>query len=228
MITCLEAVQINYESRVDEINQYFDFISKLESQGDFFGKQFPDIDNREILKTLKANCFLLLYNLMESVTKSTIQGLYDHLKEKNVKYDDCCERIKKVVLKNAVHEKNRHTLQKKLKKIVLDIVTETFLVETLLSGSVDAQSLRKLAGEYGFSGHLAGNGFSGERLVEVKNKRNDLAHGEITFNEAGRDTSLNDLEDIKTDVFGYMQQFIINVDVYLSSRQYLASPAILD
>lgn len=226
-IVAIPAVQVDYDSRVSEIEQYFEFLHLLDS-----GKAevsalmaLGALDETTLFKTLKANCFLLLYNLMEAVTKNAIQGIYDHMRVEGTDYDSCCDSIKKVVLNNIKQQKlgvdKAHQL---LQDIVRHIVTETFLVETLLSGNVDSDALRTLARDYGVSPKLASRHSDGTRLVEVKGKRNALAHGSMTFNDVGKDFLLSDLETIKANVFGYMQQFILNVDDYLQKRRYLAQP----
>jgi hypothetical protein len=48
-------------------------------------------------KILKANGFLLLYNLAESSIKKAIEEIYVELNNKTVTYEDIREELKKVV-----------------------------------------------------------------------------------------------------------------------------------
>jgi len=226
-IICIQSVQLDYEARASEIERYFEFLNLLDSGQVEVSTLMAlgQVDENALFKTLKANCFLLLYNLMEAVTKNAIQSIYDHMRSEGTSYDLCCDQIKKVVLKNIKSEKlGIETAHRRLSDVVRHIVTETFLVESLLSGSVDASSLKDLARTYGVSQKLHSRHSDGKRLVDVKSKRNALAHGSLTFNDVGKDFPLSELEDIKKNVLIYMQQFIINVDIFLSRRLYLANP----
>lgn len=225
-ITCLISVQNDFDARVTEIEGYFSFLRLIDNNTDDISTSISGHLNKdELLKTLKAGCFLLIYNLMEAATKNSIQGVYDYLRIQGIAYDSCCEAIKKIALKNLKSEKiSVANAYSKLSDIVKHILTETFLVENLLSGSVDARSLKSLAEEYGISSRLSTKHSDGSKLLDVKNKRNNLAHGSLTFNEVGRDYTVDELFIIKDNVLVFMQKFIANVDAYLNSREYLDTP----
>jgi len=225
LLGIMQSVQDDFDSRVGEIDRYFNFVSLLDSR-------VPDalavitnagLDDDALFKTMKANCFLLLYNLMEATTKNSIQGIYDHLRQEGVVYDDCCDLVKKVAIKNIRHEKlGVDQVHAKLGVLVTHMVTETYQPKYLLSGSVDRESLVCLARSYGVSTRLASRQSDGKRLEDVKKQRNALAHGNLTFDEVGRDATWSDLIDIKGNVVHYMQSFINNVNDYLAARKYLA------
>lgn len=232
----IQSVQDDYDARASEIERYFSFLEMMDAgQKDIsHALRAKSVDEADLFKTLKANFFLLLYNLMEAVTKNTIQGIYDHLRGQNARYDDCCVCLKKVVFKNIkremtvlsiVESKAPHNLIFDRQQDIADhIMAEAFLVKNLLSGSVDAKALRELAEDFGLHPVKGSRDKNPERLVTVKSRRNKLAHGEQTFNEVGKDYSILELKDTKESVLNYMQQFVLNVDDYLSKRQYLANP----
>ncbi|MDP3923394.1 MAG: MAE_28990/MAE_18760 family HEPN-like nuclease, partial [Hydrogenophaga sp.] len=61
-------------------------------------------------------------------------------------------------------------------------------------------------------------------LQKVKNKRNELAHGEKSFTDLGRDLAVEDLESDSSSVFGNLKKIANEVDKYLRDRRYLAPP----
>ena len=79
----MQTVLLDFHTRVQEVNQYFEFLNgliekttKLEVLGDNGEKKIIVIDP-DIAKTLKANAFLLLYNLVESTMRNAIEAIFD-------------------------------------------------------------------------------------------------------------------------------------------------------
>lgn len=60
----------------------------------------------------------------------------------------------------------------------------------IISGNIDAKLINKILKSYGFS---ALDNPMKIHLLKVKNLRNKLAHGELTFKEVGRQLVLDDL-----------------------------------
>ena len=144
----------------------------------------------ELAKTLKANGFLLLYNLVESTLRNAIQAIFDELASSKVSFDRVKTELKIIVLQNlkACAPDKVHL---KMSKISVDIITAGFDPERLFSGNVDGRLIRETATKYGFSSKTEyGKTKNGENLLIVKTNRNDLAHGIKSFEEVGRDKTI--------------------------------------
>ena len=57
----------------------------------------------------------------------------------------------------------------------------------------------------------------------IKSKRNDLAHGNKSFGEVGRDVSIRELIQYKNETIEYMRAILQNIEEYLTDQQYLDS-----
>ncbi len=73
----MNTVLLDFEKRVSEIDKYFVFIENLEQNSAvlFFPKKRTHkylSNDPELLKVLKANIFLMLYNLAEASIKQSI------------------------------------------------------------------------------------------------------------------------------------------------------------
>ena len=69
---------------------------------------------------------------------------------------------------------------------------------------MDAQKIRDICNNHGIIIHLDPQCRGGEILKEVKEERNNLAHGTISFVECGRNYSIDDLKknkEMKQNVF---------------------------
>ncbi len=201
------------------------FVSSLDSKkvrladGALQGDAYENSEEHELLKTLKANLFLLLYNLVEATVKNAIEAIFERLSRESISFDVCRSELKQVVLRNL----KGHSVEQihvNMTSIAIDVVTKTFRKEQLFSGNVDAREIRETAKKYGFN-HPTVNG---NELLTVKSNRNDLAHGDKTFSAVGADYDVPRLKKIAMQVFRYLGEFIKNIDSYLASKSYLAAP----
>ncbi len=57
-------------------------------------------------------------------------------------------------------------------------------------------------------------------METVKDRRNDLAHGTLSFAECGRDYTINDLEEIKNQAVTFLKGLLDGMKLYYDERQY--------
>jgi hypothetical protein len=219
-------VQIDFATRSEEVTRYFRFLQAFDDRRVTFAEADADADTLSpleqgaLFKTLKANGFLLLYNLVESTSKNAIEAIFDEFKNQGVSFDLCSDEVRKIILANL----KRHDVEKilpNLSKISVDVVVATFSKAHLFNGNVDARHLRKVAKNYGFRTPRR----KSDELLTVKSNRNDLAHGNKSFADIGRDYDVDRLESIRAEVVTFLEEFLVNVAEYLTSRSYLALPA---
>lgn len=228
-------VKRDFQERCDEINSYFEFLEKVITRN---GKILYSDDKSEnlnpiLVKTLKANGFLLLYNLAESSIKQAIQAIFEEIIRDNVKYEDAKEEIRKEFVKfmkkinteNFVFSVNN--LSEDLISYCLSVKqqptdTQPQYIKELFSGNVHAKTIRSLAEKYGFSfatnPKLTNNG---RALQTVKDKRNDLAHGVFSFQAIGKEYTETDLIKMKEQVLAYLEQILDNIEDYINKKEFL-------
>jgi len=214
----------DFNERSKEVSKYFIFLKNLEQEAIQLSmkenSKVKTIDS-ELLKTLKASGFLLLYNLVEATMRNAIEAIFDELRDKRVSYDNIKPKLKKIILKNF-KKRNPDNIVGSITDISLDIITVCFDRHDLFSGNVDGKEIKETAKKYGFShktnGEKTGNG---NDLLTVKTNRNYLAHGFKSFSEVGRDKSADELLEIKNKVLRYLRQILENIEQYLSDQEYL-------
>ncbi|OCR00639.1 hypothetical protein BCD67_11720 [Oscillatoriales cyanobacterium USR001] len=220
----------DFNERSKEVSKYFMFLKSLEhgntklAMVDKGGvsQKIKEIDP-ELIKTLKASSFLLLYNLVEATMRNAIQVIFDELKSQVVSYDQLRPELKKIVLKN-LKKRNTDKIFSSITAISIDIIHVGFDKDDLFSGNLDARKIRTTATEYGFSDwtDYAKTG-DGEDLVIIKSNRNDLAHGFKSFAEVGKDKTTDELLEIKNKTIKYLRKILQNIEQYLSNQDYLDS-----
>jgi hypothetical protein len=78
--------------------------------------------------------------------------------------------------------------------------------------------VRKIAKDFGF---VPPSKKSSE-LLTVKANRNDLAHGQKSFAEVGRDFDLPRLKQIRTEVIKFLEALLDSIGTYITDGSYLA------
>ena len=60
----------------------------------------------------------------------------------------------------------------------------------------------------------------GQVLIDIKKKRNWLAHGEKSFIEVGSSSTFSQLNDAKNYVCDFLGEFINSVEEYITNKHY--------
>lgn len=153
--------------------------------------------------------------------RNSIEAIFDEFKNQAISFDRLKPAIKMIVIQNM---KNRSPkkIYLHINQISTDIVTATFERQELFSGNVDSRLIKELAQKYGFSYKTEFTKTkNGQNLVVVKSNRNDLAHGLKSFEEVGRDKTIDELLEIKDEVIEYLRQILENIKIYLDNQEYL-------
>jgi hypothetical protein len=202
-----------FQDRADEIETYFTFIDTFTQSN----------KNEELNKILKSNLILMLYNLMESTISNAIEEIHNNIHSNAISFDLLKVDLRKNLIKH-LKSFNPHDFVTSINNISLDIVKKSFNKQKIFNGNVDSRKIRELGGVYGFSSTTTYiNTKNGQCLVDIKGRRNDLAHGIFSFTEVGKEYSLQDLEKMKNETKNYLLEILNNIDSYLSQQEYKES-----
>lgn len=223
----------DFSERRKEINLYFDFLEDIIDKKAIL--QFKKLSraegppqvykpvNRQLIHTLKANGYLLLYNAVESTMKNAIEAIHNEFVKNEVEFNDLGNPLQKKIIRRF-REAQLKLDDISLSPISLEIINAGFDKSSLFSGNVDAKKIREIAEAYGFSHQTDPRTTDGgRRLVDVKYNRNHLAHGNVSFSECGQETSIEDLVNTKAQVLSYLETILQNIETYLENMEYVAN-----
>lgn len=219
----------DFNTRVKEIEVYFTLLEEIINQNASLylplksRNKIKRIDE-ELIKVLKANSFLLLYNLIESSIKLSITEIYDQISIKNKKYNEVVEEIRKIwILENYKNFQGKGTdfIFETINNLTEDIISIRFNPDKIISGNIDGRKVRDFALQYGFSEKTHHSAKNGVKLHQVKTQRNLLAHGSLSFAECGRQYTYEDLVESKKQVIIYLRSILKNINTYLTQNIYL-------
>ena len=215
----------DFDERAQEVSKYFLFLKNLEKGSIKLGmgnenKKIKDIDT-ELLKTLKATGFLLLYNLIESTMTNGIEAINDKIKDDKIYFDNLKDELRVIIIKNFNKNKSAKDLAQKIQNISVSIVSEGLDNKKRFSGNVNNEVIKELSKSYGFSAQTHKKTRDGNDLINIKNHRNDLAHGSQSFKEIGRNTTADELLEIQKRVVCYLREILQNIETCISKQEYL-------
>lgn len=225
----MTTVLADFEKRVTEIELFFKHLENLEEKNAQL--YFPSRTkhkfqphNNELIKVMKANVFLLLYNLAESSIKQSLSEIYDTITSENLSYTSVIDEIKKIwIAQNHDNFRNKgtDTIFTSINNLATEIIDIKFDANKVISGNIDGRKIREFSEKHGFSEKTHKNANNGNKLHQVKTQRNNLAHGTTSFAECGRNYSVSQLRDIKKEVILFLRNILKNIKKYLDNRKYV-------
>lgn len=224
----MNTVISDFEKRVAEIELFFRHLEAIEEKGGKLSvvthssRRLRSLDP-ELIKVLKANLFVLLYNLAESTMRQAITEILDKISSERITYSQASDQVKKMWLDTGhkkFKNKSADDIFQSLSRLADDIVDIRFSSDTFGGGNVDGRKIREYSNIYGFSCTVHRNAKKGVKLYDVKKRRNDLAHGLVSFAECGRNYTVSDLRSTKREVIIFLRGILQNVVRYLDAKQF--------
>lgn len=229
------SVKQAFDDRVDEINLFYKLLDDIiKKEGQLI---FPnEVDRREnldikLISILKSSATLQLYNLIESTITNSLKFVHDTFTREEILYENLSDEIQKIWIrfhydyfKVTSNEKDvLHNL-----KVLVDTwahnsvpirlpFTEYIKYNTgsNFSGNLDAKEIRKISEKYGIDFDE-----KCDEIRRVRDKRNKLAHGELSFEEMGRSDTIEYMTNLKDKTIAFLNLFLDSVDNYLSDSKY--------
>lgn len=237
-----------YENRKDEIEKFIGLMKFLEKKklyieedddkeisfDDFFyeGELKIDLKYQELINILKSNVSLMLYNIIEFTVTGLLECIYDEIKMQNLSYEDVTESIRenwrRAILKGTRDpQANYNTFLKKNEEIIDYILSKRTLdmriKEILPTGNFDGSSIKDTFKSHGIRISTNSQNFRPDILKNIKDNRNSLAHGSVSFVDAVRDDSIGDIENNANFITSFLRELIDAVEEYIHNEQYKIS-----
>jgi len=210
-----------YNKRLSEVEIYFDTLTFLDAGKckivctDILGAQSSKEIDTNLSTILKANGFLLLYNLVESTVRNSIKAIFISAQSKKLSFKHFTDNLRKLWIKQEIKNIKQDDIFALSKKI-LENELLAFRSDCVdISGNIDAQQIRDIAKQFGFQ-----ESKNGRDLATIKEKRNKLAHGEFTFSEIGKDYTIRDLIKYKNSTKAYLEDVLSKIEDYINNEEF--------
>lgn len=235
LITAMIGAEETYSSRCREIERFFDMLKFMRDNRDSKLSGYEPADgeapntyviSRELEKTLRASAYLMLYNLVEATMTNAIDAIHQHIADEQIGFDQLKEDVRRIAIKGlrkAVSSEAPPELLNASIPISSALIWLGFDKKDLFSGNLDGRLIKDKAKEYGFQlvNHDKVASRDGTRLLNVKTKRNELAHGGISFEDCGQETSVDELVAIFGEIKIFIKAVLDGISEYLATKGYL-------
>lgn len=212
----------DFERRREQVKRYLAIVSREERQALLGASRKIDLDR---LHLLRGGTFLILYNLVEASTRGALEAIHEDMAARRIKFNQLSPALRREVVK-GFKKKADPDKHAELTDLPVDFVAAALDVDQHFSGNVDSKLIRKIAGLYGFSTETdASKTHNGADLLQIKSNRNDLAHGDKTYDEVGRSVTARDLIGVSLRSTAYIRRVLQNVQDYVTNQGYL-DPAV--
>lgn len=215
----------NYRKRAEDINETFQlvkFISEVETH-----KNHPIFDattktnlyiSIEMQCSLKAQFLIVLYNIVESTVCECLNSIYDSIADDSLLYSDLSDEMRNM-WKNYLR-RTSHPDKSKPDADLMGMKIHFGSLAVNISGSLDIRKVIDVFSKHGcYLDETNREKYSNSFLV-VKNKRNNLAHGNISFSECGSNYLVSDLKRFKENILDGMSEVIIRVKKFIDNKSY--------
>lgn len=225
-----------------EIRAYLDFLKVAVERRAMLSARDGELQfplTLELTHTLKANLVLLLYSAMEATLVQLLDEMHDAIGANCSSADALNAQLLRVVLKTVKKDPKSTVLSSAspLHTSLFRYWMDDWKSRTSgkdkrvdgISGSVDSLVFYEQLKKFGVVAQTTNDRppahLTDIALQKVKTNRNELAHGEKSFTDLGRDLAVPTLEADALAVFDTLQKIAAEVDNYLKGRRYLALPA---
>jgi hypothetical protein len=234
-----EVIEQLLKPRFQDVSLLFSLIEHLEDSDktlvsqkrlyDFLSKKIGSPNSAYIsidAKTdniLKASAILLLYNLIEAGIDKVYKIIVQIINESNLTFRE--------VNASLQYKLTQDLTKKDLKKVIQDNDNVSLAESFKGSGNLDAKKIDEFIDSFGMkSTHESGFDNSAMRAAirEIKEQRNNLAHGNQSFNQVGRSFDFvgDSIEkDLKFCLKACMELWITilkSVEDYIEGKKYRA------
>lgn len=229
----MDEVLNNFNKRSGEIDKYIKALKILEAPGAKIttSTRRPYTVESDVIKTMKASCFLMIYNLVESSIRAAMESLYSDLNTKSKTLSDLKEKIKDTWIDQQFLDMEPLSAnQTSYRKLVREMINSVIMTKPIelspeklpISGNLDANGIRNLFGKHDINSKAHHRSLQGAELKTVKDQRNSLAHGNTSFTECGQQYAINDIESIKRQTTIYLRSLLKNIKKYIEDEKYAA------
>ena len=217
----MEFLETKENDRVDGVSKFSEF---FHSEGTGIRLTYQSLIN-----ILKSNVSLMIYNIIEYTVANLIDSIYDEIRMNRLSYVDVNESIqglwRKTILKSTSDPNaNFNTFLKKNEEIITTILRNTTLEmnsrNTLPSGNLDGVSIKRTFESHGIQLQTRSRNYRPDILEGIKENRNNLAHGSVSFVDAVRSDSISDIRKNETFVVAFLEELIDTVTTYIDEKRY--------
>lgn len=231
----MSEVELYLQDRKSELQVHLDLLDLLDkrSKDTTNSDENFKVDVRQIL-IMKSSIIVHIYNIVESTFTKTLTVLQDSVGAHHPKvYIDGIFELwiaGNVQINSEFNIKNVRDNVRDVGKALIGEIDYPPLSIKKTDGNWDEKRIQKLSDKLGvelvfqdeFKQTLERHYFNElTRLQYIRKRRNDLAHGFITFEEGADGKTLSELEELSETAIGFMEIVVDAYNVYMKDKKFV-------
>lgn len=231
----MQNVKRELTDRINEVNVFYLLLENIMEKEAML--LFPNDSNRKerfdigLTATLKSNLILLMYNFIESTITNCLVTIHRVICDDNCKYKDLSEQIQQLFTEYYYKNLKSNKLSDQNLALHLRTMINTWAYDDTVkltyeeytkyktgntfSGNLDSEEIRKIADKYGVDFTLKCS-----EIRTIRDKRNKLAHGELSFIDCCNQDTLSYLKVLKDNSIDFITGFVDSVEKYINDKKY--------
>lgn len=231
-----------FQARREEVNAYLELLTVMDTQaqqGPPRIKGAKDPITPQQLRILYSSVYLQLYNLVEATISDCIKAVADAV-EKNARWtpkqlNDAMRRewVRVVARTHTTLEPNKRldSALQLCNHLLAASPIDTFTIEKANAGNWDDREIENVIERVGLELKINKRVYQAIKqpfrndlgpLAFVKQLRNDLAHGSMSFAECAAEITVKELVALKEKTVDYLDDVVDHFARYIDRFEYLA------
>lgn len=235
----MRAYKEKFKVYLEDVERYYNFLLYIDSINDIKKEKLTSTNregrevcfeiNTEIQQMLRANFYLVIYNLIEATQQIIVRDLKDVIIDDEIHISKLHSKIHKLYF-NGLFDKV--TSAEKISRLGMDIMEQSAnakskvvinkIIFNDISGNLDYDHFKSVISQIGCGGRLT---VIEKDLAEAMEKavklRNTLAHGNETFSTVGSRIVTSDITIHYTIITTFLKDVINNFEDYINKQKYL-------
>ena len=231
-----------FEERLLEIRTYLDFLEAIDEQVQQGTPQLGEngaIITPQQQKILYSSVYLQLYNLVESTVNKCLDAISKYVVNSSLKPNDLSIALRKEWVRCIARTHVDLSYENRLESAVNLCnylvntlpISEDFILEKGGGGNWDDEEIYKFSKRLGLSLSISTDVQQAIKkpikndmgtLALIRDYRNKLAHGNLSFAECGENTTAHDLRELTDRVALYMREVVIFFKSSMDTSELLA------
>ncbi len=179
-----------------EVDRFIVFLKSIERT--FVGIPFDDcysfkveiVQHNEaeaIFKAMKSNVVIMLYNYVEAAVRKTMSDFYNKFNTSTCSYSEVILELRKLWISSKVKDIKESTIVSDVFEMIENSINQEFFIsldfekDFSLSGNADVRTIKEILYKHGVPFEESQFSDYGGSLKSIKDMRNSLAHGNISF-----------------------------------------------
>jgi MAE_28990/MAE_18760-like HEPN len=237
----MSALAAGFQERLDEVESYLAFLSSMEERAQhgpprLEGAEHPITAQQQ--RILYSSVYLQLYNLVEATMSRCVEAVAAAARESGRwKPGDLSVSLRREWVRATARTHENLTADHRLESalvlcdhLVTSLPVSTFDIDRGGGGNWDDAAIESISQRLGFQLVVSQSVYRAVKrpfrdelgpLALVKQLRNRLAHGSISFAQCAEDVTVPRLVELKVATVDYLKEVVASFSKYIASFEYL-------